>query len=146
MILNKFWIIKNCPFEMLTICFRRLFPKKEFEAYFQSDLKNDEGEEVFGLTNFQSDGTIEILISTDLTINHAVEIFAHELAHAGVGEGHDHDDVWAKAFEDLFNEYNELGNEMFGSTVDLPSGEGYQEALAEFQIAKEMLKEEDNND
>ena len=66
-----------------------------------------------------------------MSINDTVETFAHELAHAGVGAEHEHDDVWAKAFDDLFNEYNLLGEEIWGSHLNLPSGAEYQEALKE---------------
>ena len=131
MINRENWIFKNCPFQMLDICFKKLFPNVKYEAYFQPDLKDDEGNEVYGLTTFTVDGEIEILIGLQLSINDTVETFAHELAHAGVGAEHEHDDVWAKAFDDLFNEYNKLGDEMWGSNLNLPSGADYQEALAE---------------
>lgn len=46
----------------------------------------------------------------NLPIGDTVEIFAHELAHAAVGIEHEHDDVWEKAFDDLFDEYCRFGN------------------------------------
>lgn len=139
MINRENWIFKNCPFQMLDTCFKKLFPEVKYEAYFQPDLKDDDGNEIYGLTTFTADGEIEILIGLQLSINDTVETFAHELAHAGVGAEHEHDDVWAKAFDDLFNEYNLLGEEIWGSHLNLPSGADYQEALAD-QIAKEMLE------
>lgn len=116
---------------MLDTCFKKLFPNVKYEAYLQPDLKDDEGNEIYGLTTFTADGEIEILIGLQLSINDTVEIFAHELAHAAVGGEHEHDDVWAKAFDDLFNEYNLLGEEIWGSHLNLPSGAEYQEALKE---------------
>lgn len=135
MINNTNWIFKNCPFQMIDECFKRLFPDVKYEAYFQPDLKDDEGKEVYGLTNFTDDGGIEILVGLQLSINDTVETFAHELAHAAVGPEHEHDDVWAKAFDDLFDEYNRLGDEMFGSNVNAPSGKDYQKALKESEAA-----------
>lgn len=137
MIDNTNWIFKNCPFQMLDVCFKKLFPGVNYEAHFHPDLKDDNGEDVYGLTNFTNDGKIEILIGVQLPINDTVETFAHELAHAGVGADHEHDDVWAKAFDDLFDEYNKLGEEIWGSNVDLPSGADYQKALAEQENADE---------
>ena len=125
------WVFKNCPFQMLDTCFKKLFPNVRYEAYFQPDLKDDEGNEIYGLTTFTADGEIEILIGLQLSINDTVETFAHELAHAGVGVEHEHDDVWEKAFDDLFDEYNKLGEEMFESNINAPSGADYREALAE---------------
>ena len=124
---------------MLDVCFKKLFPDVKYEAYLQPELKDDDGNEVYGLTTFTADGEIEILIGLQLSINDTVETFAHELAHAGVGGEHEHDDVWAKAFDDLFNEYNKLGEEIWDSNVNVPSGADYQEALAD-QIAKEMVE------
>ena len=131
MINRENWIFKNCPFQMLDVCFKKLFPNVKYEAYLQPDLKDDEGNEVYGLTTFTPDGEIEILIGLQLSINDTVETFAHELAHAGVGGEHEHDDVWSKAFDDLFNEYNLLGEEIWDSHLNLPSGAEYQEALKE---------------
>jgi hypothetical protein len=115
-----------------------LFPDVEYEAYFDPDIRdNEDGNTVCGLTDFGDDGTITIFVDTHVTINDAVEIFAHELAHAGVGVGHGHDDVWEKAFDDLFEEYNRLGDEMFDSTVNAPSGADYREALKESENTNE---------
>ena len=132
MISKENWIFKNCPFQMLDICFKRLFPEVKYEAFFEPNIRDDEnGNECCGLTDFDENGKITIFVDVDLSINNAVEIFAHELAHAGVGVEHGHDEVWEKAFDDLFNEYNKLGEEMFGSKINAPSVADYQEALKE---------------
>lgn len=128
------WIFKNSPFEMLDMAFKRLFPDVKYTAYFETDIRdNADGNKVCGLTDFSDDGEITIFIDTDLSINNAVEIFAHELAHAGVGVAHDHDEVWEKAFDDLFEVYNRLGEEMFSSNINAPKGEDYSNALAEMK-------------
>lgn len=130
--MNDTWVIKNSPFEMLDVAFRRLFPHIKYSAYFEPNIRDDEnGKKVCGLTDFADDGEITIFIDTDLSINDAVEIFAHELAHAGVGVGHEHDEVWEKTFDDLFKEYNKIGEELFSSNTTAPKGEDYVNALIE---------------
>lgn len=72
------------------------------------------GETVYGLCEFDEDtGAITIYIDSDLSIVNAIEIFAHELAHAAVGVDHDHDEAWETAFNALFAEYNRIGDELF---------------------------------
>lgn len=134
---NKKWVFDNSPFEILDIAFKRLFPGIEYTAYFEPDIREDEnGEKVCGLTDFGEDGIIAIFVDSNLTINNAVEIFAHELAHAGVGVEHAHDKVWEKAFDDLFDEYNKIGEEMFSSNVDTPKAKTYTDALKELEHKK----------
>ena len=134
--MNSTWVIKNSPFEMLDIAFKRLFPNVKYSAYFEPDIRDEpDGTKVYGLTDFAENGEITIFIDTDLSINNSVEIFAHELAHAGVGVEHDHDAVWEKAFDDLFNEYNKLGDEMFSSNINAPKGKEYSNALKEMRCA-----------
>lgn len=134
---EKKWVFSNSPFEMLDLAFKRLFPGIEYEACFEPNIRDDEkGEKVCGLTDFAEDGTITIFIDTDLSINNAVEIFAHELAHAGVGVEHGHDEVWEKAFDSLFDEYNKIGEEMFSSKVDTPKAKAYSDALEELGYEK----------
>ena len=112
------------------MAFKRLFPDKKYTAYFEPNIRDSEhGEKVCGLTDFGDDGEITVFIDTELSINNAVEIFAHELAHVAVGVEHDHDEVWEKAFDDLFEEYNKIGEVMFSSSIDVPKGEDYTNAL-----------------
>ena len=129
------WIFKNSPFEMLDMAFKRLFPGVKYTAYFEPNIRDEpNGEKVCGLTDFADDGEITIFIDTDLSINNSVEIFAHELAHAAVGVEHEHDEAWEKAFDDLFEEYNKIGDEMFSSNINAPKGEDYSNALAELKM------------
>ena len=113
------WVFLNSPFEMLNLAFRKLFPSIEYSAYFEQDVRDmEDGEKAYGLTHFAEDGEITILVEADLTINNAIEIFAHELAHAAVGIEHGHGEVWEKAFNDLFDEYNKIGEEMYLRSVE----------------------------
>ena len=128
-------IFKNCPFTILDIVFKRLFPNVKYEAWFEPNIRDEEnGEKVCGLTDFAEDGTIAIFVDSHLEINDAVEIFAHELAHAAVGVEHEHDEVWAKAFDDLFTEYNKVGDELFCSQIEAPKAQNYVDALGKLQM------------
>ena len=115
--IQKDWVIKNSPFEMLDIAFKRLFKDVKYNAYFDMEVKDENGDGVCGFTDFKDNGEITIVIDGNLSVYNATEIFAHELAHAGVGIEHGHDEVWEKTFNDLFNEYNKIGDEMFLSEV-----------------------------
>ena len=115
------WTLKNSPFEILNIAFKRLFPNVKYNAYFDVELEDENGESVCGFTDFKDNGEIAIVIDGNLSVYNASEIFAHELAHVGAGKEHNHDEVWQKAFDDLFEEYNKIGSEMFskeGETDD----------------------------
>ena len=133
---NSNWIFHNSPFEMLDIAFRRLFPDIEYISEWNSSVcKEENGNKVCGLTNFEDTGEIVIFVDPHLSVNDAIEIFAHELAHAAVGSEHGHDEVWEKAFDDLFDEYNKVGEEIFGASVEkTPQGADYIEMLEELGI------------
>lgn len=123
--MNTNWIIKNNPFEIINIAFNRIFPNVKYTAYFHNDIGFDEeGNKAYGLTNIEDNGEITIFIDGELSINDAVEIFAHELAHAGVGVEQEHNEVWEKAFDDLFNEYNKICEEFFSQDTDHPTEKG----------------------
>ena len=52
-----------------------------------------------------------------ISVNNAVEILAHELAHvvAGFEEGKDdHGPEWEAAFESIKQEYGRIGDALFG--------------------------------
>lgn len=119
------WVFQNSPFEMLAEAFRRLYPDVEYMAFIEPHIREGEnGEKVYGLTDFDEDsGAITIFIDSDLSIANAIEIFAHELAHAAVGVGHDHDEAWEGAFEDLFKEYNKIGDELFCTDTEMTEEE-----------------------
>ena len=109
------WAFQNSPFEMLAEAFRRLYPDVEYTAFIEPNIRERaNGETVYGLCDFDVDtDAITIFIDSDLSIANAIEIFAHELAHATVGVDHDHDEAWESAFDALFEEYNKIGDELF---------------------------------
>ena len=60
--------------------------------------------------DYPDDGSIPIVsIFAEYPVSILVEILAHELAHVAVGPGHDHDGLWEEAFENIYQEYNNLG-------------------------------------
>lgn len=106
---------RNDPFSMVYQAFQNLYPGKECECYFEPDLKADDGDKAYGLTNFCDDGEILIFVDPNVDIENATEIFAHELAHVAVGYDAEHGPEWDAAFDAILNEYNRIGDEMFGN-------------------------------
>lgn len=110
---------KNDPFAIIGEAFRNLYPEKHYEAYWEPMIRDaEDGAPALGMTDFADDGTVSVFIKPDLEVNHAVEIFAHELAHVAVGLEHNHDETWENAFESIFQEYNKLGDAMFGAGAE----------------------------
>ncbi len=113
---------KNDIFALIWKSFKNLYPKKECECLWETYIREDEnGQEVFGLTDFGDDGSVVVFVRADLRVTDAGEILAHELARVAVGVDHDHDEAWEEAFEAIFNEYHRIGNEIFG---DFETDEG----------------------
>lgn len=111
--MERKWVFENSPFEMLAEAFKRLYPDVEYKAFIDPCIRpGEDNKKAYGLTDFD-DGNITIYIDSELKIVDAIEIFAHELAHAAVGVEHDHDEAWESAFDALFEEYNKIGDELF---------------------------------
>jgi len=109
----------NDPFAMVKEAFDRLYPDKEFAAYWQPDIRDSiDGSTAYGLTDFGEDGSVCVFVTPSINVSDAVEIFAHELAHVAVGVEHDHDSAWEEAFNSLFEEYNRIGELRFGSEME----------------------------
>lgn len=87
-------IFINSPFAILDEAFRSLYPDKKYKACIEPSIKDDEGNRVFGFTQFSKGETPVIAISAELSITDATEIFAHELAHVAAGEGAGHGERW----------------------------------------------------
>lgn len=116
--MNKKWSIKNSPFDILAEAFKKLYPNIEYEAFFETQIREGEdGSKAYGMTDFGDDGSIVIFVDADLSILNATEIFAHELAHAAVGLEHGHDEKWEKVFDSIFKEYKLIGDELFETQV-----------------------------
>ena len=110
----------NDPFALVWEAFKNLYPDKECTCFFDiKEEKTEEGEDIFGETFFGDDGNIDVFVDARLSINDAVEVFAHELAHVTVGNGAGHGPEWEDAFEKIFSEYNRIGEKLF----DVPTEE-----------------------
>lgn len=107
-------IFANSPFEILDKAFHNLYPDKEYKACIETDMKDEAGNVVYGFTQFNKDEIPIIAISAELTIKDATEIFAHELAHVAAGENKGHGKEWECEFDNIFQEYNRIGEEIFG--------------------------------
>lgn len=107
-------IFINSPFAILDEAFRSLYPDKKYKACIEPSIKDDEGNRVFGFTQFSKGETPVIAISAELNIMDATEIFAHELAHVAAGEEAGHGERWDEEFQRIFDEYNRIGKERFG--------------------------------
>lgn len=92
-------IFINSPFAILDEAFRSLYPDKKYKACIEPSIKDDEGNRVFGFTQFSKGETPVIAISAELNIMDATEIFAHELAHVAAGEGAGHGERWDEEFQ-----------------------------------------------
>lgn len=121
--------IVNDIFALIWKAFKNLYPDKTCKVYYEPNIRDDEdGNEVYGLTDWNEEtGEISVFLNPILPICDMAEIFAHELAHVAVGFENDHNKVWEKAFDDIFNEYNRIGDEMFDThtPVETTSGKAY---------------------
>lgn len=116
-------IFINSPFAILDEAFRGLYPDKKYKACIEPSIKDDEGNRVFGFTQFSKGETPVIAISAELSITDATEIFAHELAHVAAGEGTGLGKRWDEEFQRIFDEYNRIGRERFGEESEIiPDG------------------------
>ena len=106
----------NDMFSMVYQAFRNLYEEKDRNliVYWSSEpMKDDNGNEAFGSTTF-TDTYVYVEVSSDLKVSDAVEILAHELAHAAIGSSAEHGEEWEKAFDAIITEYNRIGDIVFG--------------------------------
>ena len=122
----------NDVFGMVWKAFKNLYPDKDCKCFWSPDIRDtQDGEKCLGLTDFNEEsGEVTVFIKPTIPVVDALEIFAHELAHVAVGVKHDHDAEWEKAFDNIFNEYNRLGDEMFPcgdkAIVEVTDGKAYR--------------------
>lgn len=106
----------NDPFSLVYQAFKNLYPDKACDSYWEPRIRDSEkGEKAYGLTDFGEDDSVAVFVSPEIRVTDAIEVFAHELAHVAVGVEHDHDEVWEAAFDAIFQEYNRIGEELFGN-------------------------------
>lgn len=120
---------KNDPFAIVYKAFQNLYPDKKCVIYWEpGKISDDEGNEYVGMTHFAKDGEITVEVSVNMFIGDAVETLAHELAHVAAGSAEAHGEEWEKVFDAIHNEYDRIGNEMFGEdsgvAVEVSDGKG----------------------
>lgn len=102
----------NDPFAVAYTAFKNLWPDKDCEIEWEKDLKDENGETVYGVTVFGDDGGIYVAVSANLTVGDAIEVLAHELAHVAVYPVcDDHGKEWERAFDDIWREYIRINGE-----------------------------------
>ena len=100
-------VFYNDPFCILDNIFRELWPEKEYRAKWVASIKDENGVDMCGVTEFVPEYVPVISVSGKLDILDAMEIFAHELAHVAVGIDSEHGAEWEAAFELLHARYME---------------------------------------
>ena len=104
----------NDPFALVWQAFANLYPGIAVECWIEPQIRpTEDGKPVYGMTDFGEDGSIAVFVTSEIALIYAVEIFAHELAHAAVGASEGHGEKWQDAFDAIFKEYNRIGDEPF---------------------------------
>ena len=75
--------------------------------YWYPDLE-DNGNKVYGVTDFLDNNEIIIYIDPQLSVENAVEILAHELSHVVAGIENAHNEKWEEVFENIHKEYDRI--------------------------------------
>jgi hypothetical protein len=94
------------PFQDVIKVVEKLYGKQKWEIYFDSSLGKRKGS-TLGYTCFPIDGSIPYAcVSSNISVDNAVEILVHEIAHliCGVTEGHGK--KWENTFIKILKEYN----------------------------------------
>lgn len=105
---------KNDPFAITYEAFKELYPDKVCECWFDTDIKADDGDDAFGITSFEPDGRIVVLVDANISAEAATETLAHEFAHVAAGYDAGHGAEWEKAFKAIFDKYEEICVGRFG--------------------------------
>lgn len=94
----------NNPLEHVIDIVRNYYPELECDIEFVEGLIDRHG--AFGCTCFPEDGSKPIIsIEVDLAIKHAVEVLAHELAHAATPDDLEHGEEWEKVFDNIHKKF-----------------------------------------
>lgn len=105
-------VFENDPFEPTYQAFKELYPDKDAICYWVYEIKDHDGNNVHGLTNFEdTDGENEIpivYVDCNQSINEAGDVLCHELAHVAVGFGHGHDEAWENAYNAIYRRYEHI--------------------------------------
>lgn len=105
----------NDPFALVAQAFKNLYPERVYLAQIAPEVADDGGNAVCGATTFPDDGSPPLVeVSGEIPIAGGIEIFAHELAHVAAPEDNNHGEAWQTAFDQIFEEYNQIGEALCG--------------------------------
>jgi Zn-dependent peptidase ImmA (M78 family) len=92
------------PFQDIINAAKFISPKLKCIIQFDPKLANGDNYP-HGETLFQKDKSIIISVSSKLSVENALEVLAHELAHAIVGYDDKHGYKWKRVFNKIHKEY-----------------------------------------
>jgi len=105
----------NDPFKVVIQAFEELFPNLDAEIQFNPTMDYENKE--YGRAIFPDDGSTPLIeINPKLSVENAIEIIAHELAHIAAGIDSEHNEKWETAFQQIHEKYvyiieSELNNQ-----------------------------------
>lgn len=99
--------IENDPNELVIRAVENLWPNIKAIIQYNPELRGPRHKEC-GCTTFPDDGSTPLIdLSPNMPMNGIAETLAHELAHVVVPDD-GHGKKWAKAFEDIHQEYKKI--------------------------------------
>lgn len=120
----------NDIFSLIYEAFKNLYPDKDCECYWNPDIEDEvEGVKSYGNTIFGDDGVVTVFVTPTLPVCDCAEVFAHELAHVAIGIEAEHGPEWETAFDNIFQEYNRISEQLFDekSSVSVADGKEYRD-------------------
>ena len=114
-------ILYRDPIALVTQAAMQAFPDLRCDMDFMQVIDCDP--EALGVTIWPDDGGVpQVFIRLDLTIEQAVEIIAHELAHVAAGQEAGHDEAWLAAFDAIGKQWESLLDEPHSAQKDRADG------------------------
>lgn len=104
-------VFNNDPFYIVYTAANNLYPKeisKISGIYWYLNIKDDDENSVYGVTDFLDNNEIVIYIDPQLSVENSVEILAHELSHVVAGIENAHNEKWEEVFENIHKEYDRI--------------------------------------
>jgi len=94
------------PFTDILMCFQRMYGSIECYIQFDPSLPKGIGK-TMGDIVFPFDGSAPVIsISSKISVDNAMEILIHELAHLKCGPMENHGKEWTKTFKAIVKQYN----------------------------------------
>ena len=105
-------IFRNDPFAIVWEAFQKLYPGKKCECYL-ADIELSNESSAYGFVVFPEDGsTPKVYLKVCDKLSVMVEALADNLAQIAAGPEHNHDKVWANAFDAIHDEFRRIAKEL----------------------------------